>query len=482
MVWHCAHYFLADGVGRWKVAASSAVWNWLSRLICVVQKCLEISIKKRIVGWWKPWQEATFLNRHVRPIYFDENNLLETSVVENEPEKVEGRKRSASCLFLFVEFSCESSVLASVWYVTHGISSFSMEREIWLFLQVDMCIIKERYEGKFSLFLIGYVSCNQRPEKVSRQSVGSAFPALSTYTRRWWIWLSKLVSFRAQCVCVYESTYWNETALYNRRVKAPMAARVQVNRLRHLDFLQLVGRCQIWNHRENSWPDRGFHRPYSHTAILQQWMCFYRLPSLQVCAPMRQLSSQANSLVFFCFDFRPTFYCIILCILQWRIKGEYDETFSPKRAVSLGACTFFFFWRTSAGGIVDFYLAATTHGDDLTKDKRKVEGKQGRASVESEKGRISSGRAAGREKIAFPFSLLWGARRKDRRKCRNAHSLRWTNWLAISQPAITVETRQIAKIVGRHEIDRSSFRHQLMTVPVVRVAVDEQNKRSSWWK
>ena len=101
MVWHCAHYFLADGVGRWKVAASSAVWNWLSRLICVVQKCLEISIKKRIVGWWKPWQEATFLNRHVRPIYFDENNLLETSVVENEPEKVEGRKRSASCLFLF---------------------------------------------------------------------------------------------------------------------------------------------------------------------------------------------------------------------------------------------------------------------------------------------------------------------------------------------------------------------------------------------
>jgi len=100
--------------------------------------------------------------------------------VENEPEKVEGRKRLDSCLFLFVEFSCEPPVLASVWYVTHGISSFSMEREIWLFLLVDMCIIKERYEGKFSLFLTGNVSCilvtgvftgNQRPEKVSRQSV-----------------------------------------------------------------------------------------------------------------------------------------------------------------------------------------------------------------------------------------------------------------------------------------------------------------------
>ena len=102
MVWHCAHYFLADGVGRWKVAASSAVWNWLSRLICVVQKCLEISIKKRIVGWWKPWQEATFLNRHVRPIYFDENNLLETSVVENEPEKVEGRKRIMSFFICWI--------------------------------------------------------------------------------------------------------------------------------------------------------------------------------------------------------------------------------------------------------------------------------------------------------------------------------------------------------------------------------------------
>ena len=304
----------------------------------------------------------------------------------------------------------------------------------------------------------------------SVKTIRSAFPALSSCPRRceydcrnW---------FRSELsVCVYESPYWNETGLYNRQVKAPMAGRVQVNRLRHLDFLQLVGRCQIWNHRENSWPDRGFHRCYSHTAILQQWMCFltFTFPAGLCTDASVVITSQLSRLLLFWFP--PNFLSIILSISQWRIKGNMMKPFyRRKRAVSLGACTFFFFWRTLASGIVDFYLAATTHGDDLTNDKRK--GKQGRASVESEKGRISSGRAAGRERKS-PFLSLCCEGRGERTGENVGTPIgcnERTDWRSSNRP-LRWKLAKLRKL-RETQIDRSSFRHQLMAVPVAQVSVD----------